>query len=237
MAAGGAGAAVGPPIIGFVHSGSASGSAGLAAAFRKGLGEVSYVDGQNVRVEYHWLEGQYDRLPTVMADLVRRCVAVIASVGVVIASAAKAATATVPIVFGVAEDPVKLGLVASLSRPGGNATGINFYVGEVLSKRLELFHELVPKAVRVAALVNPAVATTSELTSREAREASRSIGLRIGKAVGLRLYPDIEARLDAWIVQQKESGLGRPEAIRRILDKALPAFNAAKTPRKKRGTE
>jgi putative tryptophan/tyrosine transport system substrate-binding protein len=167
------------PLIAFVHGGSASGSSGFAAAFRKGLAEKGYFEGQNIRIEYRWLEGRYDGLPAMMADLVSRRVALIASVGVAIATAAKAATATVPIVFGVGEDPVKLGLVNSLARPNGNATGINFFVGEVVSKRLALLHELVPKAVRVAVLVNPSVVATAESTPREAREAARSIGLQI----------------------------------------------------------
>jgi putative tryptophan/tyrosine transport system substrate-binding protein len=130
----------GMPVVGLVLLSNASPdvSAGIVAAFRKGLGETGYVDGQNATVEYHWLEGQYDGLPALMADLVRRRVAVIATPGSATAAiAAKAATAMIPIVFGVNQDPVKLGLVASLGRPGGNATGVNFFTGEVVTKRLE----------------------------------------------------------------------------------------------------
>jgi putative tryptophan/tyrosine transport system substrate-binding protein len=168
------------PVIGFVDGGSADASAGFAAAFRKGLGETGTVEGHNVMVEYHWLEGRYDRLPALMADLVRRRVAVIATPGNTTASiAAKAATATIPIVFGVNDDPVKLGLVASLARPGGNATGVNFFNAELVAKRLALLHELVPKAVRIAVLVNPANGPTAEATLREVQEAARAIGLQI----------------------------------------------------------
>jgi putative tryptophan/tyrosine transport system substrate-binding protein len=167
------------PVIGFVYVGSADASAGYVAAFRKALGETGYVEGQNVTVEYHWLEGQFDRLPALMADLVRRRVAVIATPDAIATSiAAKAATATIPIVFGVGDDPVKLGLVASLARPGGNATGFNFFAQEVNAKRLGLLHELVPKAMRVAVLLNPAN-PIAETILRDVQEAARTIGLQM----------------------------------------------------------
>jgi len=133
------------PVVAFVRDGSPEANARYLAAFRKGLNESGYVEGQNVTVEYHWLEGQYDRLPALLADLVRRQVAVIATPGTVASVAAKAATAAIPIVFAVGEDPVRLGLVASLARPGGNATGTNFLIQETVAKRLRLLHELVPK--------------------------------------------------------------------------------------------
>ena len=166
------------PEVAFVRDGSADASARFVAAFRRGLNETSYVEGQNVTVEYHWLESQYDRLPALIADLVRRQVAVIATPGALPALAAKAATATIPIIFSVGEDPVKLGLVASLARPGGNATGINFFNTEVMAKRLRLLHDLVPKAVRVAVLVNPANAAVAETTLRGVKEAAPTIGLQ-----------------------------------------------------------
>jgi putative tryptophan/tyrosine transport system substrate-binding protein len=165
------------PVIGFVNAGSPD--APFAAAFRKGLNEAGYFEGQNVTVEWHWLEGQFDRLPALMADLVRRRVALIATpAGNSAAQVAKAATTTIPIVFGVSEDPVKLGLVASLARPGANATGINFFVTELTAKRLALLHELVPKAVRIAVLVNPANSAT-ESVIREIPDAARAMGLQI----------------------------------------------------------
>jgi putative ABC transport system substrate-binding protein len=168
------------PVIAFVTGRSADGSAAVAAAFRKGLNEAGFVDSQNVTVEYHWLEGRYDALPALMTDLVRRKVAVIATPGSTPASlAAKAATVTLPIIFGVGEDPVRLGLVANLARPGGNATGVNFFVGEVIAKRLRLLHDLVPRAVRFAVLVNPANESNAETTLQIVHEAAGAIGVQI----------------------------------------------------------
>src|SRR5215510_14005604 len=167
------------PVIGFVRDGSAEPNARYAAAFRKGLNETGYVEGQNVTVEYHWLEGQYDRLPALLADLVRRQVAVIATPGGVPALAGKAATAVIPIVFAVGEDPVKLGLVGSLARPGDNVTGINQFVQEAVAKRLRLLHEMVPKAVRVAVLVNPRNSSVAETTAGEVQKAAPTMGLQV----------------------------------------------------------
>jgi putative tryptophan/tyrosine transport system substrate-binding protein len=168
------------PVIGLLNGGSADAAAGNVAAFRKGLNETGTVEGQNVTVEYHWLEGRYDLVPALVADLIRRRVAVIATpASTQAALAVKAATATIPIVFGIGQDPVQLGLVASLAQPGGNATGVNAFVNEVVAKRLGLLHDMVPKAVRVAVLVNPALVSTTGSTLREVREATRAIRLRI----------------------------------------------------------
>jgi putative ABC transport system substrate-binding protein len=168
------------PVVGFVNMSSADASAGKAAAFREGLGETGYVDGRSVTIEYHWLEGRSDRLPPLIADLIRRRVAVIAAPGTTEAAiAAKAATATIPIVFGVGGDPVRSGLVASLARPGGNATGINFFSQEVVAKRLGLLREVVPKAIRVAVLVNPGSVTNTESTLQALPDAARALGLAI----------------------------------------------------------
>ena len=166
------------PVVGFVNAGLLD--APLIAGFRKGLNEAGYVESQNVTVEYHWLEGQFDRLPALMADLARRHVALIATpLANFAAIAAKAATTTIPIVFGVGEDPVKLGLVDSLARPGGNATGFNLFNNEITAKRLGLLHELVPKAVRIGVLVNPANTPVAETTLRDIPEAARALGLQI----------------------------------------------------------
>ena len=167
------------PVVGFLNGGSADGAARNVAAFRKGLSETGYVEGQNVAVEYHWFSGQYDRLPALMADLVRRQVAVIATAGNLTSLAAKAATATIPIVFGVGDDPIRLSLVASFARPGGNLTGINFFNAELTAKRMRLLHDLVPKAVRVAVLLNPANASSTESQLRIVQEAAPTIGLQI----------------------------------------------------------
>jgi putative ABC transport system substrate-binding protein len=168
------------PVIGFVSAGS-GGDPRNRAAFRQGLSKTGYVEGQNVAFEVRRANGQFDRLPALAADLVRRRVAVIVVAGDNAAVAVKAATATIPIVFQVTEDPVKLGLVASLSRPGGNATGINFFVTELAPKRLRLLHDLVPKAVRVAVLWNPNPLDDApgDTTLQDLQEAARTVGLQI----------------------------------------------------------
>jgi putative tryptophan/tyrosine transport system substrate-binding protein len=194
------------PVIGFVDGGSPDASARSAAAFRKGLNETGYVEGQNVLVEYHWLEGQYDRVSSLMADLVRGRLAVIATPSSSVAAlAAKAATTTIPIVFGVGEDPVKLGLVASLARPGGNATGVNFFTTELVAKRLGLLHDVVPKAVRIAVLVNPANATTAGATLRDIPEAARALGLQT-QVLNASISREIEAAF-ATLVRDRADAL------------------------------
>jgi ABC-type uncharacterized transport system substrate-binding protein len=168
------------PVIGLLDPRSPDTLADRLRGFRQGLKDASFVEGQNAAIEYRWAENQMDRLPELAADLVRRQVTVIVTPGgLASALAVKAATTTIPVVFIVADDPVKLGLVASLARPGGNLTGINFFSGELTAKRLELLRELVPTATRVAVLVNPANAANAEATSRQAETASRALGLQI----------------------------------------------------------
>jgi putative ABC transport system substrate-binding protein len=201
------------PVIGFLNAGSPDASADRGRAFRKGLNEAGYVEGQNVTVEYHYYEGQYDRLTALVADLVRRHIAVIATPGSNAAAlAAKAATTTIPIVFGVGEDPVKLGLVASLARPGGNLTGINWFVQEVVAKRLWFLHELVPKAVRVAVLLNPANASTAESTLREVQDAGPTIGLQI-QILNATTISEIDAAFATLARERPDALLVAPDAF------------------------
>jgi ABC-type uncharacterized transport system substrate-binding protein len=168
------------PVIGFLNPTSPDTFADFLRGFHHGLKEVGYVEGENVAIVYRWADNQVGRLPELAAELVRRKVAVFAATGgVAPALAAKATTTTIPIVFMVGEDPVKLGLVASLARPGGNLTGINFFNSELVAKRLELLRELVPAATRVAVLVNPANAANAETTLRDVEAAARVIGLQI----------------------------------------------------------
>jgi ABC-type uncharacterized transport system substrate-binding protein len=168
------------PVIGYLNPTSPDAFADRLRAFHRGLKETGYVEGENVAIEYRWAENQLDRLPALAADLVRRRVAVIAaSGGMPSILAAKAATTTIPIVFIVNEDPVRLGLVASLARPSGNLTGINIFNAELTAKRLGLLRELVPAATRVAVLVNPANAASAETTLREVEPAARALGLQI----------------------------------------------------------
>ncbi len=167
------------PVIGFLSSQSPQGFTEQLRGFRQGLKDTGYVEGENVAIEYHSAENQIDRLPELAAKLVRRRVAVISTGSNAAALAAKAATATIPIIFSVAEDPVRLGLVASLARPGGNLTGINFFSTELVAKRLELLRELLPAGTRVAVLVNPANVSNTESTLRDVEPAARAMGLQI----------------------------------------------------------
>jgi putative tryptophan/tyrosine transport system substrate-binding protein len=168
------------PVVGFLHVAAADAFPHLVAGFRQGLRETGYTEGQNVTIEYRWADGQFERLPALAADLVHRQVAVIAVFGGEFPIlAVKAATATIPIVFNVGQDPVKTGIVASLGRPGGNATGVNLFTAELASKRLGLLHDVVPAASVIAILVNPANAFNAEATVREAEAAARNIGQSI----------------------------------------------------------
>ena len=167
------------PVIGFVNAASAKGYARPLSGFLKGLDETGYIDGQNVTIEYRWAEGQNDRLTAMVADLVHRQVAVIAATSTPAALAAKAATTTIPIVFETGSDPIKIGLVASLSRPGGNVTGVTQTNVEVAPKRLELLHELLPTARVMALLVNPADPIITETTASEVLAAARTFGLEL----------------------------------------------------------
>jgi putative tryptophan/tyrosine transport system substrate-binding protein len=166
------------PVIGLLHPGSADSYADVLAAMRKGLSESGYVEGQNVAIEYRWAEDRYERLPALAADLISRQVTVVAAITTPAVLAAKAATTTIPIVFTTISDPVQIGLVAGLSRPGGNLTGITSQNVEIGPKLLELVHELVPTATDIALLVNPINPNTDTL-SRNLQTAARTLGLQL----------------------------------------------------------
>jgi putative ABC transport system substrate-binding protein len=167
------------PVIGFLHPTSPDTNADRMRAFRQGLKDTGYIEGANLTIEYRWAEGQFDRLPGLAAELVRRQVVVMVATTGSAPAAAKAATTVIPIVFAVGEDPVALGLVASLARPGGNLTGVNFFNYELVAKRLELLRELVPAAANVAVLVNPTNTINAETTLRGVNAAARAIGLQV----------------------------------------------------------
>src|SRR5262249_38313604 len=167
------------PVIGFLGSGSAESDASRVTAFRQGLSEAGLVDGQNFTIEYRWAESHYDRLPALATELVHRKVAVIATSGTPATLAAKSATKTIPIVFETAADPVKIGLVASLARPGGNVTGVTQASEQIAPKRLELLHELLPKAGVLALLVNPNAPVLAESQKREVLSAAHALGIEL----------------------------------------------------------
>ena len=167
------------PVVGFLHSSSPGGYASRVAAFRQGLNEAGYIEGRNVTIEYRWAEGHNDRLPELAADLLRRKVTVIAATTTPAALAAKAATATIPIVFVTAGDPVKLGLVASLNRPGGNLTGVTTLSVEVAPKRLEALHQIIPTATTFALLINSSSPALAESITRDVRASARTLGVQL----------------------------------------------------------
>jgi putative ABC transport system substrate-binding protein len=215
------------PVVGFLNPQLPGSVPHFVDAFRRGLAETGYIEGQNVAIEYRWAEDRFDRLPELAADLVRHKVSVIAAPANGSALAAKAATSAIPIVFGVGEDPVKLGLVASLSRPGSNATGINFFTGEVVAKRLGLLRELVPTAVRVAVLANPAnVATSSAL--RAVEPAARALGMEV-QIYNASTWQEIDAAFAVLVREQADALFVAPDPFfqtRRVQLAALAARHA-----------
>jgi len=216
------------PVIGYLESRSPDTQADRLRAFRQGLKDTGYVEGENVRIEYRWAENQVDRLPMLAAELVRQRVNVIATTGgELVALAAKAATMTIPIVFGVSQDPVPFGLVASHSRPGGNATGVNFLVTELGSKQLGLLHELIPAAARVGLLVNPKSPTT-ERAVRDVTVAAPAIGLQVD-VVQASDSREIESAFGTLVHNKADALLVGPDpffASRRLQLAILAARNA-----------
>jgi len=201
------------PVIGFLHTASAAAFAAPLAAFRKGLSEAGYVEGQNVAVAYRWAEGQNDRLPALAAELARQRVAVIATPGSTATTlAAKAATATIPIVFSIGTDPVKLGLVASLNRPGGNATGISDFGVEIAAKRLGLLHELLPTATRFGVLVNPDNPYLTESFVTELQTAASAIERQI-EVVTASTNGDIDTAFATLIKKRADALLISPDPL------------------------
>ena len=185
------------PMIGFLNGGSPAEYAPMVAAFREGLKELGYVEGENVAIEFRWAEGKYERLSALGTDLVRRQVAAIAATSTPAAQAAKALTATVPIVFTTGADPVQLGLVASLNQPGGNVTGVSFLVNELTKKQFEVLHQILPKAALIGFLVNPAVAYARSQTT-EAQDAARALGRQLF-VVTARTESEIDAAFAALV--------------------------------------
>jgi putative ABC transport system substrate-binding protein len=192
------------PVIGLLVPSSPDGYGDRLRGFRRGLKESGYVEGENVAIEYRWAENQLDRLPALAADLVRRRVAVIATIGPLATSAAKAETTSIPVVFQVAEDPVRLGLVASLARPGGNLTGINIFSGELVAKRLELLREMVPAAARVAVLINPTNPTAIETGLKDVEVAARTMGLQI-RALRASNSSEIDRAFDTFLQDRPDA--------------------------------
>jgi ABC-type uncharacterized transport system substrate-binding protein len=216
------------PVIGFMHPQSPEGIGDALRGFRQGLLETGYSEGQNVAIDYRWAENQIERLPAMASDLARKPVSVIvATGGSTSAMAARAATKTIPIVFNVGDDPVRLGLVPSLSRPGGNLTGVNFFAGELAAKRLEILRELVPGAARVAVLVNPANAMTTEALVQDTQAAARAMALQIqvlnassNKEIDAAFATLAEERPDALLV-----ATGPPFSARRVQLVQLAAYH------------
>src|SRR5437660_3243726 len=192
------------PVIGFLHPTSPEASGNRLRAFRQGLKDVGLVEGENVTIEYRWADNQFDRLPALAAELVQRRVAVIATGGPPAAFAAKEATTTIPIIFVVGEDPVRLGLVTSVARPGGNLTGINFLAVELAAKRLGLLRELVPEAMRIAVLVNPANPNYTESTLRDVGAAARAMGLQI-QVFNASTIPQIDGTFAALVSERPDA--------------------------------